>query len=162
MGDKAEQKCRLDKWLWAARFFKTRSIAADAVSSGKVRVDGDRAKSAKEVKVGMMVSIRTKDKELEVEVTALSNIRRGAPEAALLYAETDESKLRRENLKVTQPTAHANREKGAGRPTKRQLRDIAKFTGLKNYTGSSQLLSQHVGGLCWNQTGVSGGDEGWV
>ncbi len=134
MNDK-ETKCRLDKWLWAARFFKTRSIAADAVSGGKVRVDGDRAKSAKEVKIGMHVYIRNKDIEIEVEVTSLSNVRRGAPEAALLYLETDESKLKRAQANATQASFHANREKGAGRPTKRQLRDISKFTGIKNYNG---------------------------
>ncbi len=128
-------KCRLDKWLWAARFFKTRSIAADAVSSGKVRVDNDRVKSAKEVKVGMQIQIRTKNIEIELVVTGLSNIRRGAPEAALLYQETDDSKLKRENVKVTKSSDHALRERGAGRPTKKQLREIAKFTGIKNYNG---------------------------
>jgi len=130
-----DEKCRLDKWLWAARFFKTRSIAADAVSGGKVRVDGDRVKSAKEVKLGMLVSIRTKDKELEIEVTGLSNARRGAPEAALLYKETKESKQKRETLAATKSADHALRERGAGRPTKRQLRDIARFTGIKDYDG---------------------------
>lgn len=131
-----DEKCRLDKWLWAARFFKTRSIAADAVSSGKVRVDGDRVKSAKEVKLGMQIHIRTKDKEIEVDVKGLSNIRRGAPEAALLYKETKESKQQREVVATTKSADHALRERGAGRPTKRQLRDIAKFTGLKNYDGT--------------------------
>ena len=128
-------KCRLDKWLWAARFFKTRSIAADVVSSGRVRVDNDRVKSSKEVKVGMQIQIRTKNIEIELVVTGLSNIRRGAPEAALLYQETDESKLKRENVKVTKSSDHALRERGAGRPTKKQLREIAKFTGIKNYSG---------------------------
>lgn len=130
MTDDKDNKCRLDKWLWAARFFKTRSIAADAVDSGKVRVDGDRAKNAKEVKAGMLVNIRNKDFEIEVEVTALSNIRRGAPEAALLYAETEASKNKRENAKITRETDHAVRDRGAGRPTKRQQRDIKKFTGI--------------------------------
>jgi ribosome-associated heat shock protein Hsp15 len=124
-------KCRLDKWLWAARFFKTRSTAADAVDSGKVRVDGDRAKPAKEVKVGMSVNIRNKDVEIECEVCGLSNIRRGAPEAALLYTETEASKTKRDNAKVTREADHAERERGAGRPTKRQLREIKRFTGLK-------------------------------
>ena len=128
--DEMDNKCRLDKWLWAARFFKTRSIAADAVDSGKVRVDGDRVKTAKEVKTGMLINIRNKDFEIEVQVTGLSNIRRGAPEAALLYAETEASKARRENAKVTREADHAVRERGAGRPTKRQLRDIKKFTGI--------------------------------
>jgi ribosome-associated heat shock protein Hsp15 len=135
MAADTDSKCRLDKWLWAARFFKTRSIAADAISSGKVRVDDDRVKSAKEMKVGMQVHIRTKDIDIEIVVTGLSNIRRGAPEAALLYQETDESKLKRENLKVTKSSDHALRERGTGRPTKKQLREIAKFTGIKNYDG---------------------------
>jgi ribosome-associated heat shock protein Hsp15 len=124
------EKCRLDKWLWAARFFKTRSIAADAVDGGKVRVDGDRAKPAKEVKIGALIYIRNKDFEIECEVAGLSNIRRGAPEAALLFAETEVSKVKRENAKVTREDDHAVRERGTGRPTKRQLRDIKKFTGI--------------------------------
>jgi ribosome-associated heat shock protein Hsp15 len=130
-----DQKCRLDKWLWAARFFKTRSIAADAIIGGKVRVDGSRVKSAKEVKIGMQIQIHTKNIEIEVEVARLSNLRRGAPEAMMLYQETETSKAKRENVKVTRSAEHATREKGAGRPTKRQLRDIAKFTGIKDYNG---------------------------
>ncbi len=130
MDAEKDNKCRLDKWLWAARFFKTRSIAADAVGAGKVRVDGDRAKPAKEVKVGMLVNIRNKDFEIECEVTGLSNIRRGAPKAGLLYAETEDSKQKRENAKITHEADHAARERGAGRPTKRQQRDIKKFTGI--------------------------------
>ncbi len=126
-----DSKCRLDKWLWAARFFKTRSIAADAVESGKVRVDGDRAKPAKEVKIGMIVSIRNKDFEIECEVVGLSIVRRGAPEAALLYAEAEASKAKRENIKITREEDYAVRERGAGRPTKRQQREIKKFTGIK-------------------------------
>lgn len=126
-----EAKCRLDKWLWAARFFKTRSLAADAVDGGKVRVDAERAKPAKEIKIGMLIYVRNKDYEIEVEVTNLSNIRRGAAEAALLYIETEVSKAKRENAKITRETHHAVRDRGAGRPTKRQLRDIRKFTGVK-------------------------------
>lgn len=128
--ESAEDKCRLDKWLWAARFFKTRSVAADAVDSGKIRVDGERAKTAKEIKVDMLIAIRNKDFEIEVMVTGLSNIRRGAPEAALLYAETEQSKAKRENAKITRESDHAVRERGMGRPTKRQQREIKKFTGI--------------------------------
>ena len=126
--DEKDNKCRLDKWLWAARFFKTRSLAADAVDSGKVRVDGDRAKPAKEVKIGMLLNIRNKDFEVECEVTGLSNIRRGAPEAALLYAETSASQQKRDNAKLTREDDHALRPRGIGRPTKRQARNIQKFT----------------------------------
>jgi len=123
-----KEKCRLDKWLWAARFFKTRSIAADAVDSGKVRVDSDRVKPAKEVKIGASVHIRTKDFEIEVLVRALSNQRRGAPEAQLLYEETESSRARRAEVAVTRENDHAQRERGAGRPTKRQRREIKGFT----------------------------------
>ncbi|QVL45639.1 MAG: RNA-binding S4 domain-containing protein [Methylophilaceae bacterium] len=130
-----DEKCRLDKWLWAARFFKTRSLAADAVSGGKVRVNGDRAKSAKEVQLGMQIQITTKDMEMVIEVTGLSNTRRSATDATFLYKETKESKAKRDNIKTTRSNEHAERERGAGRPTKRQLREIAKFTGIKNYDG---------------------------
>ena len=125
-----DNKYRLDKWLWAARFFKTRSLAADAVDSGKVRVDGDRAKPAKEIKIGMLVNIRNKDLEIECVVTGLSNVRRGAPEAVLLYAETETSKQKRENAKLTKLDEVGVRERGLGRPTKRQARDIKRFTGI--------------------------------
>jgi ribosome-associated heat shock protein Hsp15 len=123
-------KCRLDKWLWAARFFKTRSLAADAVDGGKVRVDGERIKPAKEMKVGMLVSIRGKDIEIECEVMGLSNVRRGVPDAALLYAETTVSLQKREHAKITREADHAIRPRGLGRPTKRQAREIKKFTGI--------------------------------
>ncbi len=121
-------KCRLDKWLWAARFFKTRSLAAEAVDSGKVRVDGDRVKPAKEVKPGALIHIRHKDAEIEVAVRGLSIQRKGAPDAALLYEETETSRAHRAELKVTQTDQHAKREHGAGRPTKRQRREIKGFT----------------------------------
>ena len=125
-----DSKCRLDKWLWAARFFKTRSLAADAVDGGKVRVDGERTKPAKEVRVGMLVSIRSRDTEIECEVMGLSNVRRGAPEAALLYTETTASMQKREHAKITREADHAIRPRGLGRPTKRQAREIKKFTGI--------------------------------
>jgi ribosome-associated heat shock protein Hsp15 len=130
LGDEVETKLRLDKWLWAARFFKTRSIATNAIETGKVHVDGDRIKPAKEVKVGQIIHIRNKDFEIEFAVLGLANIRKGAPEAALLYAETVASIGKRENAKVTGEGEYALRERGAGRPTKRQQRDIKKFTGI--------------------------------
>ena len=129
----SDGKCRLDKWLWAARLYKTRSLATDAIDGGKVHVDGDRVKPAKEVRVGQVIHIRRKELDMEVVVKALSVTRRGAPEAALLYDETLESADKRENAAVTREADHARRERGAGRPTKRQLRDIKKFTGISNY-----------------------------
>lgn len=124
-----EDSCRLDKWLWAARFFKTRSLAAEAVDSGKVRIDGDRAKNAREMKPGMRVSIKNKDMQIEIEVLALSNVRRGAPEAALLYQETEESLRLRQQTKESGADQYAERDRGMGRPTKRQMREIQRFTG---------------------------------
>lgn len=128
MKTSAEFKCRLDKWLWATRFFKTRNLAADAVDSGKVRVDGDRVKPAKEVRLGALIHIRHKDFEIEVVVRGLSIQRRGAPEAALLYEETESSRARRAEAAITRESDHARRERGAGRPTKRQRREIKGFT----------------------------------
>jgi len=87
-----DEKCRLDKWLWAARFFKTRSLAADAVSGGKVRVNSDRAKSAKEVQLGMQIQITTKDMEMVIEVTGLSNARRSATDAAFCIKKPKKAK----------------------------------------------------------------------
>ena len=127
----SNSKCRLDKWLWAARFYKTRSLSIDAIDGGKVRVDEERIKPAKEVKVGQVISIRNKDFEIEVTVLALSNMRRGAPEAALLYQETKMSIAKRENAKITRENDTGVRDRGMGRPTKRQQRDIKRFTGEK-------------------------------
>lgn len=124
-----EQKHRLDKWLWAARFFKTRSLATTAVDTGKIHVNGDRVKPAKEVQIGQTIHIKTRDFEIEFTVLELSSIRKGAPEAALLYTETQTSIAKRENAKITGEHQFALRDRGAGRPTKRQLRDIKRFTG---------------------------------
>ena len=129
MTNETDTKCRLDKWLWAARFFKTRSLATAAIETGKVHVDGDRVKPAKEVRTGQLIHIRNRDFEIEVEVLALSNIRKGAPEAVLLYTETAASIARRENARLTGENEYAQRDRGLGRPTKKQLRDIKKFTG---------------------------------
>jgi len=124
-----DAKCRLDKWLWAARFFKTRSLATVAIETGKVHVDSVRVKPAKEVQTGQIIHIRNRDFEIEVSVQALSNIRKGAPEAALLFTETQASIAKRENAKLTDENEFAQRDRGVGRPTKRQMRDIKKFTG---------------------------------
>ena len=82
---------RLDKWLWAARFYKTRSIAKAMIEGGKVHYNGQRAKVSKTVEVGAMIKLRQGNDEKEIEVIALSDQRRGAPEAQLLYQETAQS-----------------------------------------------------------------------
>jgi ribosome-associated heat shock protein Hsp15 len=121
------EKCRLDKWLWAARFFKTRGLAVDAIGGGKVRVDGLHAKASKEVKLGSEVRVTREDGEWTVIVRALSIQRRSAPEAALLFAETNESRIKREAEAERRKAEFGDRERGAGRPTKRDRRLIHRF-----------------------------------
>jgi ribosome-associated heat shock protein Hsp15 len=124
----ASDKVRLDKWLWAARFFKTRGLAADAIDGGKVRYDGERPKASKEVRLGALLRITRSDGEWEVVVRGLSMQRRGAPEAALLYAETEHGRQRREQAAEQRKAEFGERDRGVGRPTKRQRRDIKRFT----------------------------------
>ncbi len=119
-------RVRLDKWLWAARFFKTRSLAVDAIDSGQVQVNGERVKPAKEVRLGMQVAVRS-PLEHTVLVRGLSDVRRGAPEAIRLYEETPESVARREQA-TEQRRLAPQRERGEGRPTKRERRQIRRFT----------------------------------
>lgn len=124
-------KVRIDKWLWAARFFKTRGLAAEAIDGGKIRYDGERPKPAKEVRLGAVLRITRPDGEWEVVVRGLSAQRRGAPEAALLYEETEQSRQRREQAQYTRESDHAMRDRGMGRPTKRDRRLIKRFN--ENY-----------------------------
>ncbi len=122
----ASDRVRLDKWLWAARFFKTRSLAVDAIDHGHVQVNGERVKPAKEVRLGMQVTVRS-HLERTVVVRGLSDVRRGAPEAARLYEETPESVAQREQEAERRRLA-PQRERGEGRPTKRDRRQIRSFT----------------------------------
>jgi ribosome-associated heat shock protein Hsp15 len=126
----ASDKLRVDKWLWAARFFKTRSLAADAAESGKVMVNGVRIKPAKAIAIGDMLEIRAGKFSFEVEVLGLSGKRGGAPEAQKLYRETDDSRARREAFAAqlrAQPQPAFK-----GRPTKRDRRAIERLeTGNK-------------------------------
>jgi ribosome-associated heat shock protein Hsp15 len=122
-------KLRLDKWLWAARFFKTRSLASTAIDGGKVHYDGQRAKPAKEVQLGATLKITRGTEVFEVVVQALSEQRRGAAEAALLFEETEMSKARRQEIAAGRRAEFGVRERGEGRPTKRQRRQIRSFFG---------------------------------
>lgn len=122
----AAEKLRIDKWLWAARFFKTRSIAVDAIENGRILVAGARVKPARPVAVGDRVEIRIGQAVFEVEVLALYDKRGPATVARLLYRESDESRERRAQLaerQRLQPEFSAIR----GRPTKRDRREIEKF-----------------------------------
>ena len=96
-----------------------------------MRANGDRAKSAKEVQLGMKIQITNKEFEMVIEATDLSNFVRGAPEATMLYKETKESKAKSDNLKAINAAEHALTERGAERPNKRHT----KFTGIKNFDG---------------------------
>ncbi len=123
--ESATDKLRIDKWLWAARFFKTRSLSADAVESGKVLIKGMRIKPAKAILVGETLEIRAGKFRYEVEVLALSGKRGGAPEAQKLYRETDDSRAQREALAAqlrAQPQPAFK-----GRPTKRDRRKLEQF-----------------------------------
>ena len=120
---------RLDKWLWAARFFKTRSMAADAVDGGKVKLGGANAKPAKDVKVGDRLQIRAGEQDYEVTVLALNEQRRPAPEARLLYEETAESVAKRAREAELRKLAPLPGEGQKGRPTKRDRRQMSRFRG---------------------------------
>src|SRR5690554_7974522 len=87
---------RLDKWLWAARFYKTRSIARKMIDDDKVQINGERGRPAKAVKVGMLITLRQGDDLREVEVLEISDKRGGAPQAALLYQRSEERRVGKE------------------------------------------------------------------
>ncbi|MDO8863370.1 S4 domain-containing protein [Haliea sp. E1-2-M8] len=120
-------KLRLDKWLWAARFFKTRSLAKAAIEGGKVHLDGQRVKVSKEVAVGDRLQIRQGFDQREVVVEALSDQRRGAPEAQQLYSETEASIAKRESEAAARKAAGGMIDRPAHRPTKKQRRQIHRF-----------------------------------
>ena len=124
------EKSRLDKWLWAARFSKTRSLAAQEINKGRVWVNGQEAKPAREVAAGDRIHIRKDVPAIEVYVLAVSNIRGPAPVARLLYEETPESMTAREHAAEMRRLApEPALEISAGRPTKRERRDIEKLRG---------------------------------
>ncbi|MCC5880694.1 MAG: ribosome-associated heat shock protein Hsp15 [Idiomarina sp.] len=118
---------RLDKWLWAARFFKTRALARQAIQAGKVSYNGQRSKPSKSVELQATLLIPRGPERIEVVVVGLSEQRRGAPEAQSLYEETPASiKRREENATARKANALYNPHPD-GRPDKKQRRDIIKF-----------------------------------
>ena len=121
-----EEKFRIDKWLCVARFFKTRSLAAEEIERGRVTLNGQRVKSAKIVTVGDHLSIRIGNYQYDIEVLGLSNKRGSAPQAQQLYCETDESRAQREVVAArlkAQPEPFYTK----GRPTKRDRREMERF-----------------------------------
>ncbi len=120
---------RIDKWLWAARFFKTRSLAADAVNGGKVHVNGQRCKPGKDIKVGDWITITKDQYSWNIQVTDLNKQRRPAKEAVLLYDEDDTSAAKRQQQIELQKQQKAllhpsERER---KPNKKQRRQIHRF-----------------------------------
>jgi ribosome-associated heat shock protein Hsp15 len=122
------ESIRIDKWLWAARFFKTRSLAGEAVTGGKVDVNGARAKPSRIMRLGDKLSIRRGPYEWTVVVRGLARLRGPAAEAQLLYEETEESIRRRElasaQLKLERPPEFHS----PGRPSKKERRSLLRFT----------------------------------
>ena len=120
---------RMDKWLWAARFFKTRAIAARVCDLGRIQSNGLQAKPAREVRVGDLLKIRNNSGDFEVEVLLLSEMRGPAAVAQTLYRETDdsrESRLKAAEERKANPDSEAFRD---GKPSKRDRRDMERFRG---------------------------------
>lgn len=119
-------KVRIDKWLWAARFYKTRSLAKSALKGGKVHIDGQKSKPSRILEVGVMLTLRQGEDSKTIEVIALSEKRQGAPEAQLLYSETEQSVEQREK-KSSERSAFYGSMPASMRPNKKQRRQIHRF-----------------------------------
>ncbi|QXO17534.1 MULTISPECIES: ribosome-associated heat shock protein Hsp15 [Vibrio] len=117
---------RLDKWLWAARFYKTRSVARNMVDGGKVHYNGQRTKPSKLVELGAIITLRQGNEEKTVVIERVSDQRRGAPEAQTLYSETTDSVEKREKQALARKL-NAHNPAPDRRPDKKQRRDLLKF-----------------------------------
>jgi len=141
MTDTSTVSVRIDKWLWAARFFKTRSLATDAIDAGHVRrgsvgsVSGDRLKPAHNVRVGDTYAVQRGDSLHEIVVTAVSDRRGSATDAASLYRETDTSIAARLDKQALRAAANSSQPPMRGRPTKQDRRKLAEMFA-KNYSGN--------------------------
>ena len=127
MDDAALETLRIDKWLWAARFFKTRSLAAQAVSGGLVQVADRRVKASRRLRRGETVHVRRGVQAWDVVVKGLREQRRPAPEAQTLYEETPGSIERRAGEQVRREQAQLRRARARGRPTKRERRELERW-----------------------------------
>jgi ribosome-associated heat shock protein Hsp15 len=129
MTEPEDSRIRLDKWLWAARFYKTRSLAVEAIAGGKVQVNGDRVKRAKPMQVGDEVRIRLGPYEHQIIVRELSDRRGPAADAVRLYEEKPASRAAREALALQLKGLHAAFLPERGKPTKKDRREINKLKG---------------------------------
>jgi ribosome-associated heat shock protein Hsp15 len=130
----SDKKVRLDKWLWAARFYKTRSVARDMIQGGKVHYNGQRGKASKIVEVGALLSIRQGDVIKQVRVEILSDQRRGAPIAQTLYKETEESIKKREEYQTLRKLSLQNAPHPDRKPNKKQRRELIQAKVQRNMT----------------------------
>lgn len=128
----SNEKIRLDKWLWAARFYKTRSVARDMINGGKVHYNGQRAKASKIVELGALLTIRQGDVSKQVTIEQLSDQRRGAPIAATLYQETDESIKKRDEYAVLRKLSLQNAPHPDKKPNKKQRRELIQAKVQRN------------------------------
>ena len=118
---------RIDKWLWAARFFKTRSLASRACDLGRIQLNSQPAKPAREIRIGDMLLITNDGGDFHVEVLLLSEVRGPAPVAQTLYRETDASREARQKLAAERKSTHLFEPAPEGRPSKRDRRQIIRF-----------------------------------
>jgi ribosome-associated heat shock protein Hsp15 len=127
-----DKKIRLDKWLWAARFYKTRSIARDMIQGGKVHYNWQRGKASKIVELGAILSIRQGDVIKQVSIEILSDQRRGAPIAETLYQETSESIKKREEYQTLRKLSLQNAPHPDRKPNKKQRRELIQAKAQRN------------------------------
>lgn len=127
-----QEGMRLDKWLWVARFFKTRHLAAEAIGRGKVQIEGQRTKPGRSVRPGTRLSVHKGPLEWQIEVLAISKQRRPASEAALLYAESEPSRLRRQELVRERRESGEASARPSSKPSKRDRRLIHRFVRISD------------------------------
>ena len=124
-----DQRVRIDKWLWAARFYKTRGLSADALDAGKIEVNGERAKRSRMVQAGDRIRIRSGPYEHIITVLGVSERRGSAPIAQALYEEDPESRKAREAMAAHVRAMNASTGYESGRPTKKDRREIGRLKG---------------------------------
>ena len=122
-----KEASRIDKWLWTSRFFKTRSLASDAVNGGKVHLNGQRVKAGRSVKAGDELSIQKDGSLFEVTIIAINKTRRPAKEACLTYEESDDSRIKREREQQIKKLASASRPVPQRKPGKREREQLRQF-----------------------------------
>jgi len=132
LANQPETQQRLDKWLWAARFFKTRPLAAQAISGGKVHLNGERVKPSRNIKAGDQIQITRGQFEFKITVDALNKHRRPAIEAQALYTEDEQSMQKRKELAQSLKILNANMPHSEKRPSKKQRRQIVKFKRVED------------------------------